>query len=105
MPIITLAQAKGHLRIDHSEQDDVLREVIDDAEALVFDYLHLDVSAFAPDQPWDAATLPLVIRRAIYLTIGYLWIPGLGDNAAKTEHWPTPEIKGLLMRFRDGVFA
>lgn len=58
MSIITLEQAKLHIRVDHDTEDDAIQAMIDAAEAAALDYLNLEELPEAA--PVQAATLMLV---------------------------------------------
>ena len=58
--MITLEQAKAHLRVDHTHEDDLIQRMIDAATYSVADYLgmaHEDMELLAPPAPVEAAIL------------------------------------------------
>lgn len=62
--MINLAEAKFHLRVDHSEEDAAIQQMMEAAEVSVMDYLNLDTLPEAP--PVAAAMLMLI--GALYET-------------------------------------
>ena len=62
--MINLAEAKLHLRVDHSEEDAAIQQMMEAAEVSVMDYLNLDTLPEAP--PVAAAMLMLI--GALYET-------------------------------------
>lgn len=56
--MINLAEAKLHLRVDHSEEDAAIQQMMEAAEVSVVDYLNLDTLPEAP--PVAAAMLMLI---------------------------------------------
>ena len=62
--MINLAEAKLHLRVDHSEEDAAIQQMMEAAEVSVVDYLNLDTLPEAP--PVAAAMLMLI--GALYET-------------------------------------
>lgn len=62
--MITLQQAKLHLRVDHDEEDTAIQAMIDAAEAAALDYLNL--AGFIGDTPAPVAA-------AVLLQVGDLY--------------------------------
>jgi len=56
--MINLAEAKLHLRVDQSEEDAAIQQMMEAAEVSVMDYLNLDTLPEAP--PVTAAMLMLI---------------------------------------------
>ena len=56
--MINMADAKLHLRVDHSEEDAAIQQMMEAAEVSVMDYLNLDTLPEAP--PVTAAMLMLI---------------------------------------------
>ena len=56
--MINLAEAKLHLRVDQSEEDAAIQQMMEAAEVAVVDYLNLDTLPEAP--PVTAAMLMLI---------------------------------------------
>jgi len=63
--VITLDQAKAHLRITHNDEDAAIQAMIDAAEAAALDYLNLDA--------FDSNGTPSPVQAAILLQVGDLY--------------------------------
>ena len=63
--MITLEQAKAHLRITHDDDDIAIQAMIDAAEAAALDYLNLDA--------FDSNGAPSPVQAAILLQVGDLY--------------------------------
>ncbi len=63
--MITLDQAKAHLRITHNDEDAAIQAMIDAAEAAALDYLNLDA--------FDSNGTPSPVQAAILLQVGDLY--------------------------------
>ena len=64
--LITLAEAKLHLRVDHSDEDTAIQAMINAAVAATADYLNMD----AEDLDSEA---PAPVKSAALLLIGDLY--------------------------------
>jgi hypothetical protein len=76
MALVTLQQAKRHLRILHSDEDDDILEKAEHASAIVLDYIQrpdlewTDAVDGSPSTPSDA---PFVIQAAVLMVLDILW--------------------------------
>lgn len=61
--MLTLYEAKAHLRIDHNDEDELLQAYIDAAEQSVADYLGIELPA----------AMPAPVRAAILLRVADLY--------------------------------
>ena len=110
---ITLDQAKQRLLVTHAEADDVIAEIMDGAEAMVFGYLRFGTATptpFEPAPPWTIATVPADVREVILATVVLLdrWRgdePLGAETDAQARTWPPPRLKAVLDRYRDPVYA
>lgn len=116
MSLITLEQAKRHLRLDipvTSPPDDAeldLRLKMEAAEHIVLDYL--GVSSTSPPVWSDETTVPPLVQAAILLQLGELF-RFRGDDPGTVVSSPTrveagslsPVIEGMLRRYRDPALA
>lgn len=94
--LIDLDTAKVWLRVDHDDEDLLIQELADQAEALVIDYLK------RPAHGWTRNTLPFHIRAAMFHVLKRLY----DDRDAELEGGPFPaHIKSLLDRDRDPALA
>ena len=64
--MITLEQAKAHLRITHDDEDTAIRAMIDAATVAAADYLNLPVADIIDD-------MPAPVHAAILLQVGDLY--------------------------------
>jgi Phage gp6-like head-tail connector protein len=101
MPLVTLDQAKQHLRVEleRLDLDADIAEKLKQAEAGVIDYLKKDAAALGalPAEKQD------IIRAAILLWLGALFENREGDADA-----PAPlsnAVRDLLRRLRDPALA
>jgi len=98
--LVTLAEAKDHLRItlppgDPGDAD--LQAKLDEAEAIIRDYVDDD------DPAWTPATVPPPIRAAIKLQLaGLVEDPG-DDNTTEADLWL--RIKRLLQPYHSPTLA
>ena len=69
MAIITLDEAKTYLRVDYSDEDELITNFISTAEKLVQDMSRLS------DDDWEAADEDILarVRIAILFTVAYLY--------------------------------
>jgi Phage gp6-like head-tail connector protein len=110
---ITLEQTKARLRVTHSEEDDVIAEEMEEAEAMIFGYLKFGTATktpFEPETPWTPETVPAEIRKVILHTVAEIDsnrgdgpVPSASDMEARG--WPSPFVKGILDRWRDPTYA
>lgn len=115
--IVTLAQAKQHLRLPSSSgspslEDADLADKLEDAHALVLDYVadgKTDDYQTAMEA-WDADTAPRAVRAAILRTFGDLHrFRGNDDDPAEVRVDGTfalsPRARQLLRLYRDPAIA
>jgi hypothetical protein len=112
MSLITLDQAKAHLRIDSvsvspmdAEEADLLLKMAA-AEHIILDYLKL-VSTSPP--LWtDENDVPPLVSAAILLQLGELY-RFRGDDDGKADRVAdgslSPMVEGILRRYRDPALA
>ena len=112
MSLITLAQAKAHLRIDvpstsppsADEQDLILKMAA--AEHIILDYLK--VISVSPPLWTDETDVPPLVSAAILLQLGELY-RFRGDDEGKADREPvgslSPMVEGMLRRYRDPALA
>lgn len=100
--LITLDQAKLHLRIDNDDHDDQLEEIIEDASGIILDYLKMESTAYqtTAGEPED---VPRSVVSAVKLGVSALF-----ENPEQDERGPlvlSQTVKNLLMRLRDPAIA
>ena len=72
--LVTLEQAKEHLRIRHTEEDNQVQDKLDAAEDAVLDYLGIET----PE--WDDSNVPPRVVAAILIVLEDLWRFRGGDE-------------------------
>jgi hypothetical protein len=109
--LVLLEDAKARAGITHAEADPLYQQELDEAEALILDYLKWgEPSPFVPDTPWDPTTVPPQIRAAILQTfIDLDWERGErnreGRDTLDGSAFPSPVVRGMLARWRDPSYA
>lgn len=112
MSLITLAQAKAHLRIDtvstspmDADEADLLLKMAQ-AEHLILDYLK--VLSVSPPEWTDETNVPPLVQAAILFQLGELY-RFRGDDDGKADRGPdgslSPLVEGMLRRYRDPALA
>lgn len=106
--LVSLSQMKARLRIDTSSADTDYTLLLNQAQALVIDYVkqQYDDGAWATTvNGWTSSTVPAQVSAAILLMAG--WMDAhRGDDAAMLElgRLPTP-VESCLWRLRDPGLA
>jgi hypothetical protein len=121
MKLITLAQARAHVRLDHTIEDAQLEEFIEAASAAVVNYLKSGADVFLntlglPEEIFNADTpaevidyiVPAEVKVATKLLVGYFFRNRDGQEPA-TQGWqpgylPTA-VTALLYPLRDPALA
>jgi len=97
--LVTLATAKAHLRITGTTDDADVQLKLDQAEAIILDYL-----AERADPLWvSPETVPKEVVAAILLMLGRLYEHRGDLEEADEDLWMA--IERLLMRRRDSAIA
>lgn len=97
MALITLDQAKRHLQIVNDEQNEEIEEKVNEASAIVLDYLKVSEDAY------EIGEVPYLVQSATKLVIGALL-----ENREGNASGPEPlsqAVKDLLHRYRDPALA
>lgn len=92
LSLISMDEAKMHLRIDDLESDADIETKAVMATAIIVDYIK------NPDHGWTVETVPQVIKVAVLLMLAQLFSDR--ENATITD-----PIKNLLHRQRDPSIA
>lgn len=90
--LVTLAEAKDHLRIDDDDQDADINSKRLAASAIVIDYIK------RPLHGWTEETAPPLIKSAVLIMLGELFA---NREAADLP----PGAKAILYRQRDPALA
>ena len=116
MSLVTIAQAKAHLKIDvpttptpDPMDADILIKLAA-AEAIVLDYL--GEPSTSPPRWTDELDCDPIVQAAILLVFGELWAfrgdqPGTAASSPARDPYSSlsPVVEGLLRRFRPLVIA
>ena len=104
MMLITLQEAKDHLRIDIDDEDVHLELLVNAASDAVLNYLKIDGSEYYDSS--DMLDAPYAVQAATLLMTGYLY--RLRDNNEGGEYQqgylPMP-VTALLYPLRDPAIA
>lgn len=96
--LVTLAEAKTHLRVTTDAQDADIQAKADQASAIVLDYLK-----GRADEAWTDATVPRPVKAGVLLMLTHLYEHRGDDPATDADLWDA--IGRLLVRFRDPALA
>lgn len=89
--MINLKDAKAYLRVDSSDEDEVIKDTIKQARGLVADVARID-----PDDVEDTT----VGKQAVYYTLGYLY-----EHRNEADlHGLTLDIRSFLCGVREAAF-
>ncbi|WP_028515230.1 head-tail connector protein [Ruminococcus flavefaciens] len=89
--MITLAETKNYLRVDHCEDDKLIISLIDTAKRLVKDVGRMDDAALAVNEGTS--------RQAMLYTVSYLY-----ENRNTADyHKLTLTLRALLFAQREGI--
>lgn len=89
--MITLAETKNYLRVDHCEDDKLIISLIDTAKRLVKDVSRMDDAALAVNEETS--------RQAMLYTVSYLY-----ENRNTADyHKLTLTLRALLFAQREGI--
>jgi hypothetical protein len=104
--LVTLSQAKSHLRVIDDAQDDDILGKLDAAESIVLDYINTTVTWRTTTAAWTEDTVPTFVRAAILLQLGELFkFRGDNDGPKHEAGQLSPVVTNLLRRSRDPVLA
>ena len=105
--LISLDVAKLQLRITDTDHDADIRLKLDQAEAIVLDYLKPARTGEArTDWPWTAATLPAPVQAAMLVILRYLYDAERGDEpSAEDPDTVWRVVTHLVIRYRDQALA
>ena len=85
--MITLKEAKNYLRVDHSEDDKLIQDLLLSAKKLG----RMDEEQFAENED--------TVRTAIFFTLGYLY-----ENRTDPDyHALTLHLRSILFAQREGI--
>lgn len=99
MALVTLEQAKRHLRLEDDDEDIDLDEKIDQASEIVLDYLKRSESSWE-----DPEFVPRPIQAATLLVLLALYDDREGTGKGDYLN-PGGAVERLLIRYRDPAYA
>lgn len=111
--LVTLEQANAELRLDidldASPPDPRLAEVerkVEQASAIILDYLKLDPNASPPDVTWDVnASPPNPAPEVVQAAVLYVLVRLYDDRMGEKDYLEDGVVPRLLRRFRDPALA
>lgn len=103
--LVSLDQAKDHLRVTHDNDDEDIFSKVEQASAIVLDYLKLSVTPtdwgnLSGDSP-PGTGVPHLIQAATLLILGELF----KGRESSTVDVLSNAVKSLLHRYRDPALA
>ena len=96
--LITLEEAKRHLRITHANADADITAKLEAASDIIHDYMD-----DRDDPEWTTATVPLVVKHAVYLHLTHLYEHRGDDMNGDEDLWMATDR--LLVRLRPPTTA
>lgn len=107
--LVTLDQARKHLRLTGSYEDDDLQMKLTQAQAIVLDHVNQrrsDGDLWAAEiASWTEETVPRQVQAAILIQLGELYRyrgdDASDDNARRASGFLVPAVVSLLNRLRD----
>ncbi len=97
MTLVTLAEAKEHLRVLHDDEDTLIEAQADAATDIVLDYIERPGPIDGP--AWTQGTVPPLVRAAILLVLGSLYADREGGEPISMA------VASILRRYRDPALA
>ena len=89
--MITLAETKNYLRVDHSEDDKLIQDLLLTAKKLCMDVGRMDEEQLAENED--------TVRTAMLFALGYLY-----ENRSNPDyHKLTLNLRSILFAQREGV--
>lgn len=113
MKLVSLEQAKRHLRVDFDDEDNDIELKVHAASGAVLNYLKsgadvfLDSSGDVPeDSAGDPVGVPFEVQAAALLMLGYLYKDRDTNAGGEYEQGYLPKpVTALLYPLRDPAFA
>lgn len=100
--LVTLEQARMHLRISDTVEDDPdIQMKLEQASDIVLDYIK------QRDAPWTPTTVPRPVQAAVLIMLSRLFddrAAGVENNQVALGYLP-PSVTALLHRYRDPALA
>lgn len=109
--MITLIEAKSHLRMDHDDEDDDITRKLRLASAIINDFIGLTINLelvyedFASDAEYEAACTKAELRQNVIDAATLLALGELYTNREALADPLSPSVKMILERLRVPSFA
>lgn len=97
MAVVSLSEAKNHLRVDQSAEDALIQVYLDAAIDYVRNFLNTDI----PGELDSPVSTPSAIKAAIYLIVGGLYEHR--EQYSEVDIKENPAVKNLLFPYRRGM--
>jgi uncharacterized phage protein (predicted DNA packaging) len=102
MLLVTLANAKKHLAMDHSEDDDLITLYIHGASAIVLNYLKIDGTDYEDSSGLSYDLIPYEVQTATLLMIAHLYENRGGEKVENYQQGSLPaDVTAQLYPLRD----
>lgn len=107
--LITLDEAKGHVRLTHDDEDADLNDKLEAAQAIILRAMRRRDTAWnAEIEAWTAATVPRPVRQAIIVQFGELTAKRGDEDPTPVAPTPTSlsaTVKAILGDYLDLGYA
>lgn len=102
MSLVTLEEAKAHLRVMHFDEDSTIAIYMNAATEIVVDYIK------KPEHEWTDTNVPFLIKAAVLLVLTGLY-ENRGDEAepdySQADGYLAKPVTAILHRYRDPAYA
>ena len=89
--MLTLAETKLHLRVDHSDEDALITALMDTATAACADYLNMEAADLV-------VAVPAPVKSAALLLVGSLYEQR--ESQGERQFYKNPTFENLLNPYR-----
>ena len=89
--MLTLAETKLHLRVDHSDEDTLIQSLMDTATAACADYLNMAAADLV-------VAVPAPVKSAALLLVGDLY--SSREAVGERQFYKNPTFENLLNPYR-----
>ena len=89
--MLTLAETKLHLRVDHSDEDALIQALMDTATAACADFLNMDAADLV-------VAVPAPVKSAALLLVGSLYEQR--ESQGERQFYKNPAFEALLNPYR-----
>jgi hypothetical protein len=108
--LVSLADAKQHLRVDHDADDPNIQRKIEQATAIALTFIKRSIGTPDPEDPsivdWDETTVPDDVAAGIELILSDLYDNRIaGDATQLAGAYLPPHVLALLLPWRSPTLA